>query len=326
MKNIIIFSSNEQREFVRLLEEKLINGSSDECTLNAEAWCDGLFQVGHYTLEDLFRFKRTRDYAVIVCSPDDAVIRRGSFFEEPRDNILFELGYALAAFGLANVMVVALDNVILPSDMQGVTVIRERTVPETEAAANRTAIKVIEQIRKAVQTGNPQPIRWENYFNDLNELIGRIKRSEALGGFPADLVIGIPGNFSPAVIVANGIRSELPVAYLNPHRRNGKSHFERSDKQSGWCGNDYLVEKIAESNVDAILIVDNISRRAHTVLEARKYLEDGLSKRVQRQIVVKTAVVYMTDELELQESASMVDYIGRTLDVRGRRLELTGGF
>lgn len=63
------------------------------------------------------------DYAILVLTPDDLVTVRDSATQQPRDNVLFELGLFMGKLGRERTFIVhgqGLD-LKLPSDLAGVT-------------------------------------------------------------------------------------------------------------------------------------------------------------------------------------------------------------
>src|SRR6185369_11267703 len=63
------------------------------------------------------------DFAVLVATPDDMVIRREEAALSPRDNILFELGLFMGRLGRSRTYVLTDPAAVrLPSDFAGVTI------------------------------------------------------------------------------------------------------------------------------------------------------------------------------------------------------------
>ncbi len=86
-------------------------------------WSQGVFGLGGGTLEDLVSQLADFDFAVLVLTPDDVVTKRSVTSQQPRDNVLLELGMFLGALGRRRTFIVydrtsALE---LPSDLAGVT-------------------------------------------------------------------------------------------------------------------------------------------------------------------------------------------------------------
>jgi predicted nucleotide-binding protein len=91
-----------------------------ECTI----WNQGLFKPSITTIESIVDVAVDFDYAIIVLTPDDMVIKRGEEVLGPRDNIVFELGLFTGTLGRARTFMVLCrdDQVQLPTDLAGVTV------------------------------------------------------------------------------------------------------------------------------------------------------------------------------------------------------------
>ena len=75
------------------------------------------------TIESLVGLAPTFDYAVIVMTADDVLIKRGTEHRAPRDNLIFELGLFTGTLGRARTFLVCPrdEPLELPSDLQGVT-------------------------------------------------------------------------------------------------------------------------------------------------------------------------------------------------------------
>lgn len=89
----------------------------------SQIWHQGLFGLSGGTLESLIAVLPRFDFAILVLSPDDLSISRGSEQKAPRDNVLFELGLFIGALGRDRVFMVVdrTANMKLPSDLAGIT-------------------------------------------------------------------------------------------------------------------------------------------------------------------------------------------------------------
>jgi predicted nucleotide-binding protein len=59
-------------------------------------WTDGIFNLSGFTLNDLIKKSKTKDFGVFVFSADDI---RGDLFKSSRDNIVFEFGLYIGEIG-----------------------------------------------------------------------------------------------------------------------------------------------------------------------------------------------------------------------------------
>lgn len=62
-------------------------------------WNDGIFQYNDNFLDTLMKSASLFDFAFMVFSADDLSKVRDSFFETPRDNVMFEYGLFLGRVG-----------------------------------------------------------------------------------------------------------------------------------------------------------------------------------------------------------------------------------
>jgi predicted nucleotide-binding protein len=86
-----------------------------------EIWSQGVFGLSSGTLESLTNKANDYDYAILVLTPDDIVVKRGETQMSARDNVLFELGLFMGALGRHKTFIVAEETVKLPSDLAGIT-------------------------------------------------------------------------------------------------------------------------------------------------------------------------------------------------------------
>ena len=124
------------RRSIEVNRPKVFVGSSTEGLSIAEAiqynldhaceaalWSQGVFGLGEGTLEALVRAAAGFDFAVLVLTPDDLVMKRDKRGQQPRDNVLFELGLFMGKLGRNRTFIVhertrSLD---LPTDLAGIT-------------------------------------------------------------------------------------------------------------------------------------------------------------------------------------------------------------
>jgi|GEM_PF-7091822 len=114
---IFIGSSSEHLDVAEAV--KAVLEYSSEC----QVWTQGLFDLTHSTLESLTSKLKDFDFAILILTPDDITVSRGTKKYSPRDNVLFELGLFMGALGRNNVFIV-MDReakIKLPSDLDGLT-------------------------------------------------------------------------------------------------------------------------------------------------------------------------------------------------------------
>jgi predicted nucleotide-binding protein len=79
--------------------------------------------LGKSPLEALVRAAATFDFAVLVLTPDDLVMKREKGGQQPRDNVLFELGLFMGKLGRERTFIVheRIRPLDLPTDLAGIT-------------------------------------------------------------------------------------------------------------------------------------------------------------------------------------------------------------
>ncbi|WYD81094.1 MAG: TIR domain-containing protein [Candidatus Electrothrix gigas] len=94
-----------------------------EYDVETTIWHQGIFGLSDGSLESLVRAAKDFDFAALVLTPDDLIMKRGTEKGCPRDNVVFELGLFMGALGRERTFIVynrdkQLD---LPTDLAGVT-------------------------------------------------------------------------------------------------------------------------------------------------------------------------------------------------------------
>jgi predicted nucleotide-binding protein len=114
---VFIGSSSEGLPVAELVQLNL--DYSCDCVI----WSQGVFGLSEGTLESLVRAADRFDFAVLVLTPDDLVAKRNVTGQQPRDNVLFELGLFMGKLGRERTFIVhgrGLD-LKLPTDLAGIT-------------------------------------------------------------------------------------------------------------------------------------------------------------------------------------------------------------
>lgn len=90
-----------------------------ECTI----WNQSVFPPSKTIIEGLVDVSRSFECAVLILTPDDMLIKRGTESDVPRDNLIFEAGLFTGALGRARTFLIYSRDaeVSLPSDLDGVT-------------------------------------------------------------------------------------------------------------------------------------------------------------------------------------------------------------
>jgi predicted nucleotide-binding protein len=116
---VFIGSSTEGLEIAESIQAGLDYVA--ECTV----WNQADFRPSQTTIESLVEMSVAFDFAVIVMTADDTLIKRGNTTIAPRDNLVFELGLFTGSLGRGKAFLVKCrdEKIELPSDLQGVTTI-----------------------------------------------------------------------------------------------------------------------------------------------------------------------------------------------------------
>lgn len=98
-----------------------------ETKLNCEVilWNNpGVFEFNKSALASLMDGRLLYDFAILVATKDDLARFRGFKKFIPRDNVVFEFGLYLGAFGENRTLIIQESDVKLPTDLNGITVPR----------------------------------------------------------------------------------------------------------------------------------------------------------------------------------------------------------
>lgn len=150
---------NSRKSSFRAKRDKLFIGSSTEGVevanriqallakdFDVEVWDQmTVFTLGKVTIESLEKAIRDFQFAVFVLTPDDELTSRGRTGRAPRDNVIFEAGLFLGSLGRMRTFVVQQEdkNLVVPSDLAGVTVARFRREHSNLGAALGPACQAI---------------------------------------------------------------------------------------------------------------------------------------------------------------------------------------
>ena len=132
----------------------------------------------------------------------------------------------------------------------------------------------------------------------------KIRQSSRLGGYYVDVLVGINrGGLMVADIISREYGQIMPVVSLMADRRSDKTSFEANDLL---INNDDIVKVLSNPRIKNILVIDCMTRKGDTIIEAKKYLKNKLQDKT-----IKSAVVYANKALEDNEAIiADIDYIG----------------
>ena len=161
MKQIFIGSSSESIRYAEAIQDNINNSRIDN--IQAICWHQGVFKIGHSTLEDLLLQLDQSDFGVFVFAKDDYVKTRTEDVYCARDNVIFEMGLFLGALGRDHVFCIVPDDkkYHIPSDLQGINYTRYRESENNIALAVGTACTHIKEAirRKMVESSSQLQVK-----------------------------------------------------------------------------------------------------------------------------------------------------------------------
>lgn len=130
LNKIFIGSSSEAEALAQVVAEVINNHKSTQAVL----WKDS-FPTGVILLEQIEHLPDQFVGAVLLATPDLECCRDQTSFSAPIANIIFEYGYLSARLGRRRVSILQFHEVDLPSDLQGVTIIKDKQYQYQKGAA-----------------------------------------------------------------------------------------------------------------------------------------------------------------------------------------------
>lgn len=129
---VFIGSSSEGLKVARYLHSALT-----KFPIEPILWEHGVFGPSRTYIHSLITETKKSNFAVLVFSPDDIVIKRSKKSYAPRDNVLFEMGLFIGGIGLERtyMLVSRGDRIDIASDLAGLSSI-QYTKPSNENDAS----------------------------------------------------------------------------------------------------------------------------------------------------------------------------------------------
>jgi len=151
-RKIFIGSSHEGLKVAEQIKKAINEQLGD--WIECETWKDGnVFSQNKNTLDCLVRASRRYDYGILVASKDDIILKRLWIYYKMRDNVLFEVGLFLGSLGLQRAFLITSDNISLPTDYSGVTVVKYNKKNLTNKIESITS-----EIEKTKESFNLKPV------------------------------------------------------------------------------------------------------------------------------------------------------------------------
>lgn len=151
-----------------------------------EIWSQGVFGLSQGSLESLVLALDSFDFAVLVLSADDLVMKRGEAVAAPRDNVLFELGLFTGGLGRERTYMLydRTKPLALPSDLAGVTAatFEPHSSGKLEAALDAAVTKISQHIQRLgfrERRGSRRAVHLSLGVN-----LGWLQQGAEFGGYP----------------------------------------------------------------------------------------------------------------------------------------------
>lgn len=256
---VFIGSSSEQIACAHALEENLA------ADFDLNLWTN-LAKLGRTVPEILTEAKRTNDFAIIILTSDDITVSRDEAERAPRDNLVFELGWFMSAFGPRRTFFVVEQGVVtkIPSDLRGMIYATFRRREPLNAAMGAAS----SQLRRAILEDAPGSIDLMLVEErSLRRSVSELSRVLDSHDFVPDLIVGVSrGGLAAAGLLAQDLGDYpiRPILSILPDNdfRNDFNSFAVT--RSSFLG-------VTELRVK-VLVVDDVSRSGRTLEAARAYM------------------------------------------------------
>lgn len=305
---IIIFSSKEGLELAQHVQKSFYPKE-----FSVKLWTNGFFEFSKPYINNFISIEKEYDFAVFIVSNDDVVKYRNKKYFKPRDNVIFELGLCIGAFGLSQILVAKPDFVSLPTDMLGVSVYDYFIDEDINTTAGVIYAEMNSYINKKIsKCKSVNKIDWVDYCREINKLVTELRKPLYISGFEFDILVGINrGGLMTADLISREYGHHMPVLPLFADRRNKIGLFNSTDML---INNIDIVNILKNDKIKNILVVDSFSRRGKTIINAKNYLENNLPDKC-----IKSALVYADKDLNLD---GKVDYVADYRDLKNTTFSL----
>lgn len=203
---LFIGSSTEAKPIVKDIHTRL----QDSVTI--KTWYHDTFVPGEHPLESLRREVLRSDYALLVITPDDDLVKRNVPGFTARDNVLFELGMFMSALGPRRSFYLVI------ADRRGGTV-REVSIPSDLAGITRLQVTQTDDVAQFKSDLGGECVR-------LEDAIARAQNNLELNLLPStSLAIGYFNNFVLQVCKTLITTSDLKVGSDTHDCRNDSFDF-----------------------------------------------------------------------------------------------------
>ncbi|MDD3078456.1 MAG: nucleotide-binding protein [Paludibacter sp.] len=212
-RKIFIGSSTEGYVIAEQIRDEINTELGD--WIECETWKDGkVFSHNKSTLECLVKASRKYDYGIMVASNDDISLKRLQMYRSMRDNVLFEMGLFLGSLGLQRAFLITHDKIGLPSDYNGVTVVKYG-----KKNLQHKIQEIISEIKKTEKSYNLKPLPSAalafGYFENFILKFAK-KHYEAEPEFKLKIII--PQNITDIDAQITKYKHENPSNHTNEER------------------------------------------------------------------------------------------------------------
>lgn len=270
---VFIASSTEGLEYAEAIFTHL------EATTEPTLWTHELFAPTRTNMENLAQITLNADFGVVVFSPDDVRIMRGSRSTTPRDNVVFELGLLFGALGRDRVLVVgpADQDIGIPSDLTGINFLHYSSrsdnnyVAAVATACRRIVDVVFRQASRRTSElsvpfwNNVQERHWARL--DLRSLIEESRRRIFVSGISLKYLV-VFCNEQLASALKRGVAVEILIASLDTVKaghydlHKAHAHDEVTMAQLRWSE---FADSLEDKHLEQLSVTTSSTIMTHSI-------------------------------------------------------------
>lgn len=300
---IFIGSSTESLRVAQAVQTELRNRDSKYFPI---LWNQSVIKSSQYIIPEITQQLHKSQYAIFIFNDDDWLRSRGKLSKITRDNVIFEFGLAVGILGLKNCFVLKTEGTKIPSDFEGLaySVFNQSNFSINPLAEIGQAITEFEH---SIKTNDYEElfnslISWSDYCSAVKSICKKIGKSPRQLGFRFDIIIGVSrGGVVAADLINRRFLTQVPMACLwgDYYAAQPKITFESPNADI----NLHLFEALHSDKYNNILVVDDITRKGETLINATDLLRSKFQNKT-----IKSAVLYVPDEHKHK-----VDYYGEII-------------
>lgn len=301
-KRVLIFSSNEGKPIAEAVKTCIDRFSRGK--IKATVWHRTNWTGWH--LDNVLGLIRQFPFVVLILSPDDKIVNRNKVLFSPRDNLLMELGLALATNEHERTFVLCSGKIKLPTNISGWTVwfYKENSDGNHKESVKEAVREIITQIDK-----HKSEMSWDLFLQQIQELHEKINQNPLQGGFRPNIVVGVNmgGMLAGSLLY---YKNRKGFHFMNVWTKDEFRYRKLVERQRDFQKElRQVVDRIkAESNEPQILLIDDSDKSGEAMNSALKLTKEVIKDIAPGSTVRTAAIVYLGPPAGRPDYCEIFDY------------------